>query len=88
MVWNDLLTIGLAVITVLSFALGRNDKSNKDTETTSYKQGVWDEKFNTIFAKLDKIEKKLDNYDSEIDNRIDKALAIHIREYHKKEKGV
>ena len=84
MVWNDLLTIGLAIITVLSFTFGRFDKSSKK----EYKQGVWDEKFNTIFAKLDKIEKKLDNYDSEIDNRNDKALAIHIREYHKKEKGV
>lgn len=84
MAWNDLLTIGLAVITVLNFAFGRGDKSNKETKEREYKQGVLDEKLNNIFDKLDKIEKKLDNYDNEIDIRVEKAISTHVKEYHKR----
>ena len=33
-----------------------------------------------------KIEKKLDNYDVEIDERIEKAMELHLEMYHNKEK--
>lgn len=83
MVWNDLLTIGLAVITILSFAFGRGDKHKQDTADRNYRQGILDQQLKAITEKLDKIERKLDNYDNEIDNKVDKALKIHIQEYHR-----
>lgn len=86
MVWNDLLTIGLAVITILSFVFGRGDKSKQDTADRNYRQGQLDQQLKTIYEKLDKIEKKLDTYDSEIDNKIEKALNSHIKQYHKEVK--
>lgn len=83
MAWNDLLTIALAVLTILNFAFGRKDKSDKDVGDNSYKQGMLDQQLKNIMEKLDKIEKKLEFYDNEIDARIEKALEIHEKEYHK-----
>lgn len=73
------------VISVSSFALNRKDKSNKDTKDESYHLGQIDTKLKNIEIMLNKIENKLDTYDSEIDDRIEKAINNHIREYHKGE---
>lgn len=84
------LTIALAlsilgsVISVASFVLNRKDKSNKDTQNDSYKWGMIDTQIKQILNKLDKIDSKLDNYDKEIDEKIEVALKHHIREYHQK----
>lgn len=82
--WNDLLTIGLAVLTILNFAFGRGDKSTKDTADRNYRQGILDQQLKDIFTKLEKIEKKLDNYDIEIDTKIEKTIKQHIEQYHKR----
>lgn len=73
------------VISVLSLIFNRKDKSNKDTEETSYRQGQLDMQIKQILAKLEKIDKKLDTYDREIEERIDVALKNHIAIYHKGE---
>lgn len=73
------------VFVILSFAFNRNDKSSKEIGELSYKQGKTDQLFNDIMEKLEKIEKKLDFYDKEIDEKIDTALMHHLREYHKGE---
>lgn len=84
------LTIALAisilsiVFTILNFATNRKDKSNKDTENTSYKWGQLDIKLENIEKTLGKIELKLDTYDKEIDQKIDEKISHHIREYHNK----
>ena len=84
------LTIALAlsilgsVISVCSFALNRKDKSNKDTQNDSYKWGMIDTQIKQILNKLDKIDSKRDNYDKEIDERINIALEHHIKEYHER----
>lgn len=70
--------------TIINFVLSRKDKSNKDVENTSYKQGQLDAQLKSIFEKLDKIEKKLDSYDKELDEKIDKAIENHIKLYHLK----
>ena len=36
----------------------------------------------SIMQKLDKIEAKLDTFDSDIENRIKEALEHHVKEYH------
>ena len=79
------LTIALAlsilgsVISVCSFALNRKDKSNKDTQNDSYKWGMIDTQIKQILNKLDKIDSKLDNYDKEIDERINIALEQYLK---------
>ena len=85
------LTIALAisiigvVISVSSFVLSRKDKSNNDVKDESYHLGQIDTKLKNIEIMLNKIENKLDTYDSEIDDRIEKAINNHIKEYHKGE---
>lgn len=73
------------VLSVCSFVLGRKDKSVKDNGDTSYRQGQIDEKLKNIFDKLEKIERHLDIYDKEIDEKIEVALEHHIKEWHKGE---
>lgn len=85
------LTIGLiisiisVVIAISSFVLNRKDKSNDDVKNESYHLGQIDTKLKNIEKMLNKIENKLDTYDSEIDDRIEKAINNHIKEYHKGE---
>lgn len=84
------LTIAAAIsiisvtLTIITFALNRKDKSNKDVEDESYKRGILDQQLKDIMAKLEKIERKLDNYDNEIDTRLEKALKQHIDQYHRR----
>lgn len=84
------LTIATAIsiisvtIAVVTFSLNRKDKSNKDTEDASYKRGLLDQQLKDIFSKLEKIERKLDNYDTEIDTKLEKALKQHIDQFHKR----
>lgn len=79
------LSILASCISVASFVLNRKDKSNKDAEHDSYKWGKIDTQINQILEKLEKIDKKLDNYEKEIDDRIEIALEHHIKEYHHNE---
>ena len=72
------------VITVSNFVLGRKDKSNKDVENESYKWGTIDQQIKQIIAKLDKIDDKLDNYDKEIEEKVEKAIKQHEKLYHSK----
>lgn len=80
-----LISIISITIAILSFFFGRKDKSNKDTEKNSYNQGRLDQTLKNIMEKLDKIEQKLNLYDSEIEIRIEKALKNHVEIYHKGE---
>lgn len=84
------LTIAAAIsiisvtLTIITFALNRKDKSNKDVEEENYRKGQVDQKLKDIFDKLEKIERKLDNYDTEIDTKLEKAIKQHIEQYHKR----
>lgn len=81
------LTITIAiigcVISVITFFKNGEKSSNKDTQEESYKWGKFDEKLSNIEKALTKIEQKLDNYDVEIDKKIEEAMKHHIKEYHK-----
>ncbi len=74
------------VITVLNFVFNRKDKSNNEVKDESYRWGQLDAKLKNIENFMAKIEKKLDNYDVEIDERIEKAMELHLEMYHNKEK--
>ena len=90
------LTIALAlsilssVISVSSFVLSRKDKAVKDVKDED-KEKMWnvadkkliEYKLEQLEKKLDKILDKLDTYDKEIEEKINKALDEHIKVYHK-----
>lgn len=69
------------VIAISSFVLGRKDKAVKDAKENNL------ELINYRLDKLDenvqKILDKLDTFDSEVDDKIQKAIEHHIKEYHK-----
>lgn len=76
----SIISIALATAT---FFINRHKDTKTDAKDEAYKQGQLDEKLKHIFEKLDSIEKKLDVYDAEIDDRINKAMEEHIAIYHK-----
>lgn len=87
----ETLTIALAlsilstVITVSNFVLSRKDKAVKDTKETAEEtsdQKLIDYRLTQVEKKLDKILDILDNYDKEIDERVNNALEQHIKLYH------
>jgi hypothetical protein len=77
------ITILNCVIGVSNFVLGRKDKSNKDTQDNSYKQGVIETKLDNLTKQVDKILGLLDGYEVEVKKQIDEALLHHVKEYHK-----
>lgn len=79
------LSILSAVITVSNFVLARKDKAVKDTKETveeTSDQKLIDYRLTQVEKKLDKILDILDNYDKEIDERVNNALEQHIKLYH------
>ena len=71
-------------MTVLNLFFNRKDKSNSDVAKDSFKMGVLEEKIDNLSKQVEKILSKLDNYDSEIDKKIDKAMKNHIAIFHNK----
>lgn len=82
------LTIAVAIsiisviITVLNFAFSRKEKAVKDAKETN--MALINYRLNELDKNVQKILDKLDTYDIEIDNRIDKAIRNHVEIYHKK----
>lgn len=80
------ITIALAlsilgsVISVSSFVLTRRDKAVKDAKETNME--LINYRLNELDKNVQKILDKLDNYENEIDNRIDKAMEQHLKMYH------
>lgn len=79
------------ILSLISLLLNRKDKSNKDTGDDSYKWGKLDEKLSNIDktltkleSKFDSIESKFDSLDKEVDEKIEKAILVHVESYHKR----
>lgn len=69
---------------IINFAIGRKDKAEKDAKENN---------LNVISWRLDKLEEntqkildKLDRYEVEMDEKIEKALQNHVAIYHKRSK--
>ena len=74
------------ILAITTFVIARKDKSTKDSGDFSYNQGKIDQMLKFINDKLDKIDKRLDTYDTEIQNItrevvIDEIMS-HILKYH------
>lgn len=76
------------VISVLNFVLARKDKSEKDGKEEQKqfdKHNLIEFRLNSIDKQLEKILNKLDIYEKEVDDRIEKALKNHVLQYHNKD---
>lgn len=80
---GTIISIGAVIISLTALLLNRKDKSNKDTKDDGYKWGQVEEKLSNIEKVLAKIETKLDVYDKELDERIDRKIHDHVEMYHK-----
>lgn len=69
-----------AVISVSNFVLSRKDKAVKDAKETNME--LINYRLNELDKNVQKILDKLDNYENEIDNRIEKAMEQHLKMYH------
>lgn len=81
-----IISVVCGVLTVCSFALGRKDKSIKDSKEEQKefsKHDLIEYRLQKIEQNIEKILNKLDGYDKEIDERIKIALDNHIAIYHK-----
>ena len=89
------ITLGISIISIifviLTFCFNRNNDTKKDIKEekveekdTSYKWGVVNEKLNNLERNVTKILEKLDSYDKELDEKIEKAIEKHERIYHNK----
>lgn len=82
------LTIAVAIsiisviITVLNFAFSRKEKAVKDAKETN--MALINYRLDELDKNVQKILDKLDNYESETDDKIQKALKQHVEIYHKK----
>lgn len=83
------LTIALVIsilsitFTIINFALGRKDKAVKDSKEEGSNQKLIEYRLDKVEEKLDQILSKFDRYDSELDEKIDRKIKIHLEQYHK-----
>lgn len=86
------LTIGLiisiisVIIAVSSFVINRKDKSNeeaKEEQKQFSKHDLIEYRLEKIEQNIEKILNKLDFYDKEIEEKVNKAIAVHVANYHK-----
>ena len=87
------LTIGLAIsitsiiIAIASFVVNRKDKSNEKTKEEQKqfsKHDLIEYRLEKIEQNIEKILNKLDSYDKEIEEKVEKAIKIHVANYHTK----
>jgi len=82
------LTISIigCVISIASFVLSRKDKSNKDAieeQKQFSKHDLIEYRLGKIEQNIEKILNKLEFYDKEIEEKVNKAIKNHISLYHK-----
>lgn len=80
-----ILTITIAVIScvlsIATFVLNRKDKAIKDSKENH--QELIEYQLKELKEDVRSILNKLDKYETDVDNKIDKAIDIHIKLYHK-----
>ena len=70
---------------VLSFvvALTTSKKANKEEGSKEgYERGILTQKLVDIDKKLEKIERRLDFYDSDIEKKVEEEMEKHVLKYH------
>ena len=84
---TTLITLAIAIIGsvlgVAGFVTGRKDKAVKDSKESGANQRLLEYRLDELTKKVDQILVKLDKYDEEIEEKVEKALNTHVKEYHK-----
>ena len=76
-----IISIVSITIAIATFVLNRKDKAVKDAKETNLE--LINYRLNELDKNVQKILDKLENYESEVDDKIQKALKQHIEIYHK-----
>ena len=74
------------IISVSAFIMTRKDKSNSDVKEEQKefsKHDLMNYRLEKIEQNIEKILNKLDFYDKEIEEKVNKAIAVHVANYHK-----
>lgn len=74
------------VLGIANFVTGRKDKSNKDAveeQKQFSKHDLIEYRLEKIEQNIEKILNKLDFYDKEIEEKVNKAISNHVATYHK-----
>ena len=71
-----------SVISISNFVLSRKDKAVKDTKENH--QELIEYQLKELKDDVKAILNKLEKYDKEFDDRIDKAIELHVELYHKR----
>ena len=71
-----------AVMTVVNFVVNRKDKAVKDTKENH--QELIEYQLKELKEDVKKILEILDTYDKDIDDRVQKGIALHEKLYHSK----
>ena len=75
-----------AVVSVISLVSSRKDKSNKDVKEEQKqfsKHDLIEYRLKKIDENIEKIFTKLDFYDKEIEERVNRAIKNHEKMYHR-----
>lgn len=75
-----IISIASLIITIVNFALSRKDKAVKDTKENNYELIKY--QVEEIKDDVKSILAKLDRYDRDVEEKIDKAIELHIKVYH------
>ena len=82
------LTTVLAIVSIVfciaTFALNRRDKAVKDAKEDNFT--LLNYKIDELKRDVTKFADKFDKYEQDIDGRIEKAVDLHIKLYHAKER--
>lgn len=79
-----LIAIGGFVLSFVVALTTSKRNTQQDSEKEGYQLGILTQKLNDIDNKLEKIERRLDNYSRDIEKIVHEEIEKHVLEYHSK----
>ena len=76
-----IVSIGAVTISLVTLILNRRDKAINDTKESNL--GLINFRLDQLDKNVQRILAKLETYDKELDERIDKKIHEHVEMYHK-----
>ena len=77
-----IVSIGAVTISLVTLILNRRDKAINDTKESNL--GLINFRLDQLDKNVQRILAKLETYDKELDDRIDKKIHEHVETYHKR----
>ena len=79
---GTIIALGAAVISLLTLVFTRIDKAKKDSKENNLE--LLNYKVDELKKDVSELLSKFDKYETEIDDRIEKAIELHVKLYHKR----